>query len=175
MVRRARDNAGNTAQLREITVLFRQHLQDHHHIETEKEFEPGFVKEHLEGKHILIPVSIFSNNRLSALETIVKYLRENEQLRNNETAQMLGKAPTSVWITYRNACRKLASRFHVGTTDVFIPTSEVSSYNLSVLESISLYLKLICGFSYRKIGRLLNRDERTIWTVCSRARKKLAK
>lgn len=175
MVSRARDNAGNAAQSSDLTALFRKHLQDHHHIETDKEFGPGFVKEHLEGKHILIPVSIFSNNRLSALEVIVKYLRENERLRNNETAKILGRTPASAWITYRNACRKLVKRLAVGKTDIFIPTSVLASGKLSALESISFHLKQTYGFSYRRIGRLLNRDERTIWTVCSRARKKLAK
>lgn len=47
-----------------------------------------------------------------------------------------------------------------------------SSDSLAVLESIVLYLKDERGLSYHEIGVLLNRDERNIWTVYSRAKKK---
>ena len=174
MVRRTLNKTEKAEQFKEIESLFRKHLQDHHHIETQKELEPGLVKEHLEGKQTLIPLSIFSNKRLSALEAIVKYLRENEQLRNTDTAQLLGRSSASVWITYRNAAKKMYAKLSVEKSDLFIPTSALSG-KLSALESISTYLRQEYGLSYRRIGKLLNRDERTIWTVCSRAMKKLAK
>ncbi|MBI5880614.1 hypothetical protein HZB90_00625, partial [archaeon] len=49
------------------------------------------------------------------------------------------------------------------------------SSGLSALESISLYLNQKYGIGYSRIAKLLNRDQRTIWTVCDRARKKLAR
>ena len=159
----------------ELAGLFRQHLKEHHNIETEQEFEQLFIKEHLKGKHTIIPISVFSNKRLSALEAIVKYLRENEQLKNSKTALLLGRSPASIWITYRNAAKKHGKKLLLEKSDVFIPTAAIASARLSVLESISHYLHEKYGFSYSRIGRLLNRNERTIWTVCSRARKKLGK
>ncbi len=128
----------------------------------------------MQGKHVFIPVSIFSNNRLSCLESIVKYLRENERMSNAETARLLGRAQASVWITYRNAAKKLAKYFVADTPDLMIPTEALSS-GLSALESISLYLNKKYGIGYSKIAKLLNRDQRTIWTVCDRARKKIGK
>jgi DNA-directed RNA polymerase specialized sigma24 family protein len=160
-------------EMHEIQELFRQHLKEQHNIDTDEPFDIESVKEHLETKQTLIPITIFSH-RLSALESIVKYLRENEQLRNSQIAQMLGKSPASTWITYRNAKQKLAKSLTAEKTDLFIPTGALAT-GLSVLESIAYYLKQRHGFSYSKMGRLLNRNERTIWTVCNRARKKLGK
>ncbi|MFH1849613.1 MAG: hypothetical protein ABH879_05490 [archaeon] len=44
--------------------------------------------------------------------------------------------------------------------------------NVSVLEAISEYLKDSLGLCYHEIAVLLNRDDRTIWTCYSRAKKK---
>ncbi len=161
-----------TAGLGEFGQLFRQHLKEYHHVETDKEFGDDFIKGHLAGRHTLIPVSIFSDKKLSALEAIVKYLRENESLRNADVAQLLGRSPASVWITYRNAAKKLGKKIQVSDSEIFIPTDIIASGRLSVLESVSMHLHETYHLSYRKIGELLQRDERTIWTVCSRARKK---
>ena len=158
---------------RDLGRLFRQHLKEHHHIDAEREFEQVQIRAHLEGEQTLLPVSIFSSRKLSASEAIVKYLRENEGLRNRDVARMLNKSPASVWITYRNAAAKIAKRIVLEKSHVFIPTAAISSSGLSVLESVSMHLHRQYGFSYRRIGELLKRDERTIWTVCSRARKKM--
>ena len=157
----------------DLGMLFRQHLKEHHNIDTEQSFDAQEVKEHLEGEHTLIPITIFSNDGLSALETIVKYLKEEEGLRNSSIARILGRTPASVWITYRNAARKIVDRLPLAVTDIYIPTSVIASGKLSVLESVAQHLHEDLGLSYRKIADLLNRDERTIWTVCYRARKKL--
>jgi len=45
--------------------------------------------------------------------------------------------------------------------------------NLSILEAVVRYLKDIKRFSFHEIGLLLNRDERNIWTVYHRAKKKV--
>ncbi len=45
----------------------------------------------------------------------------------------------------------------------------------TVFEAIVFYLKEEKGLSFRKIAELLNRDERNIWTVYARARKKAKK
>jgi len=39
----------------------------------------------------LVPVNIFNNNKLSALESIVKYLKENINLSNKEIARLLNR------------------------------------------------------------------------------------
>lgn len=155
-----------------LKLLFRHHLQEHHHVVLKEDVEQELIREHLEGRQTLIPISIFSNKRLSALESIVKYLRENEGMSNADAAQVIGRSQAAVWITYRNASAKLGRRLRIETSDISIPTEVIASGRLSVLESISMHLHQKYCLSYRKIGELLNRDERTIWTVCSRARNK---
>lgn len=159
----------------QVLQLFRQHLKDAHRIDTSEEFSFGHIEYHLKGAHTLIPLSVFSNKRLSVLETAVKYLRENEQLTNQQAALMLRRSPASVWITYRNASSKMQKRLQPEECVIFVPTEILASQMLSALEGVSLYLYDIHNLSYHKIGAILKRDERTIWTVCNRARKKLGR
>lgn len=160
----------------EMLDLFRQHLAEHHNIDTSElqKFSTDQIGSHLRCENTFLPVTIFLNDKLSPLETIVKYLREEEKLSNSNVAAMLGRSPAAVWITYRNAKKKMPSRLDVGRTDIFIPTELISSGKLSVLESVATYLH-DSGMNYNKIGRALHRDERTIWTAANRARKKLAR
>jgi hypothetical protein len=56
-----------------------------------------------------------------------------------------------------------------------IPLSIVCDRNVSIFETIVEYLKDHHGLTYHEIAVLLNRDDRTIWTVYNRAAKKRAK
>jgi len=53
-----------------------------------------------------------------------------------------------------------------------IPISVLRDRSLKPLEAIVEYLKDIQGLTYHEIAELLNRDDRTIWTVYNRAKKK---
>lgn len=55
---------------------------------------------------------------------------------------------------------------------ILIPCKVLQDRNLSVLESIIEYLKEIKGLSYHEISLIINRDERNVWTVYSRAKTK---
>jgi len=55
---------------------------------------------------------------------------------------------------------------------VQIPSSIFKDRTLSVLEAMVEYLKEKQNLTYHQIALLLNRDERNIWTVYSRAKKK---
>lgn len=54
-----------------------------------------------------------------------------------------------------------------------IPTDIFRRYPLAVLESIVIYLKDERNLNFHEIGVLLGRDERNMWTVYHRAKKKL--
>jgi len=56
--------------------------------------------------------------------------------------------------------------------NVSIPVSIFKEPRLSPFEAIVKYLKEGKKLTYHQIGILLNRDERNIWTVYNRARKK---
>ena len=53
-----------------------------------------------------------------------------------------------------------------------IPSDIFKDRSLSVLEIMVEYLKEQKGLSYHEIAVLLNRDDRTIWTVYNRGKKK---
>ncbi|MDO8740267.1 MAG: hypothetical protein Q7J54_01690 [Candidatus Woesearchaeota archaeon] len=55
---------------------------------------------------------------------------------------------------------------------VGIPVSILKDRKLSALEAISEYLKESLNMNYHEIAVLMNRDDRTIWTVYNRAKKK---
>lgn len=54
----------------------------------------------------------------------------------------------------------------------FIPSEVIRDRMLSVLESIVEYLKEVRKLSFVEISRVINRDERNVWTIYNRAKKK---
>jgi len=54
-----------------------------------------------------------------------------------------------------------------------IPSFIFRDRNLAALEAIVVYMKDTLGYNYAQIARFLNRDQRTIWTTYTRAKKKL--
>jgi len=56
-----------------------------------------------------------------------------------------------------------------------VPTYILKDRSVSVLEAIVEYLKDNENLSYHEIALLINRDDRTIWTVYSRVKKKRGK
>tara|TARA_Y100000310_G_scaffold324581_1_gene386599 strand:- start:12197 stop:12403 length:207 start_codon:yes stop_codon:yes gene_type:complete len=57
-------------------------------------------------------------------------------------------------------------------TSIAIPSSIFKNRELSVLEAMTVYFKEEKEMTYAQIARLLNRDDRTIWTAYQRAKKK---
>jgi len=55
-----------------------------------------------------------------------------------------------------------------------IPSFIFKDRELAALEAIVVYLKDSQGMNYAQIAKMLNRDDRTIWTTYQRAKKKLA-
>ena len=137
-----------------------------------KEITPEIIKKFEE--KIEVPVSIFSK-KLSCLETVVKYLRENLNLSNKEIAKLIKRSEKTIWQAYNSARKKYSSKFFIEFSKYYISVSVLSDRKLSVLENIVKYLHENFELNYSEIARLLCRDNRTIWTVYSRARKKYGK
>ena len=57
-------------------------------------------------------------------------------------------------------------------TALLLPNTVFFDTNLAILEAVVEYLKEEKGLNYRQIGLILNRDERNIWTIYSRVKKK---
>ena len=58
-------------------------------------------------------------------------------------------------------------------TSLAIPSSIFKNRKLSVLEAITVYLRDKKSMTYAEIARLLNRNDRTVWTSYQRAKKKV--
>lgn len=120
-----------------------------------------------------IPVSIFST-KLAPLESLVKYLKENLNLTYSEIAKLLNRNERTIWTAYKFAIKKKKEKLVV-KPGFFIPISIFSDRKFSILESLVKYLKEKLMLTYHEIAALLNRDDRTIWTVYRRARQKYVK
>ncbi len=117
----------------------------------------------------ILPLTIFRNRRLSPLETTVKYLKETG-MKNREISTHLSRSDQTVWYTYRNANRKHPSLLTV-EEGPGIPLQELQREDLSFLETLVVWLQKQ-GLRYRDIANILGRNERTIWTLAMRARRK---
>lgn len=53
-----------------------------------------------------------------------------------------------------------------------VPAYLFRDRSVAVLEALVEYLKDVNGLSYHEIAILLNRDDRTVWTVYNRVKKK---
>ena len=122
-------------------------------------------------KKRLLPFSIFNNTKLSALETIVKYLKENQKLNYKEIAILLNRNYDPIAITYRNSTKKMPERLDVSSSKK-IPLKIFENKKLSILENLVTFLKEKMRFSNHQIAVLVKRDDRTVWTVYQRSLKK---
>jgi DNA-binding CsgD family transcriptional regulator len=122
-------------------------------------------------QQLVIPISIFSNRELGVLELVVKYLKEEHKYGFTEIAKLLKRDRRTVWTTYHFATKKLPAKLRMDASEG-IPLAVFQDRGLGVLESLTVYLKEVRSMRYSQIARILNRDQRTIWTVYSRAKKK---
>ncbi len=128
--------------------------------------------EKLEKKEPEIPLSIFSKE-LSSLESIIKYLKENLDYTNKQIAKLTKRSEKTIWQAYNSS--KKFPKFKIEYSKYYLPLSILSNRKFAVLESVVKYLREALKLNYSEISKLLHRDERTIWTVYSRVKKKNAK
>ena len=55
---------------------------------------------------ISVPLSVFKDRKLSVLESLVKYLKENYELRFSEIASLLNKDQRNIWTVYNRSKNK---------------------------------------------------------------------
>ncbi|MFH1289874.1 MAG: hypothetical protein ABIH92_00535, partial [Nanoarchaeota archaeon] len=116
---------------------------------------------------ISIPLTIFSN-KLGVLEAITKYMKENLSMDYHEIAKLLNRDDRTVWTSYNKAKSKKKEKIEIVKTFAWLPVSRLRNRKLTALESIVVYLKEK-GLKYSEISKLLNRDQRNIWSIYSKA------
>lgn len=122
-------------------------------------------------KEIHIPVGIFANDILGSLEAIVKYLKEELKLRFSKIGKLLNRSNKTIWATYHNAVRKMPSSFGAISKEITIPVSALSNRSFSTLESIVSFIKDL-DYSNHEVAQMLHLDDRTIWAVWDKVKKK---
>jgi hypothetical protein len=122
-----------------------------------------------ENKLESIPAGIFAKN-LGGLEAICKYLKENRGMSYVEIARLLNRDQRTIWTAYKKASKKVSERIEINENDTLLPLSYLGNREYTIIESSIIYLKEK-GFRYVEIARLLNRDQRNIWSTYQKATK----
>jgi len=126
---------------------------------------------------VRIPVSLFVDRSLSVLEVLVEYLKEELHYTLHEIAVLTNRDDRTIWTVYDRAKKKRTNskKPTLEKTEIFIPLNVLLDRALSVLEVLVEYVKEKLHLTYHEIAVLTNRDDRTIWTVYNRAKKKRGK
>ena len=122
-------------------------------------------------KEYLIPLSIFSHD-LGPLQSLVKYLKEESDLKYITIAALLNKDNKVIWRTYQESRKKQREPFIIKEEKHFIPISIFKPKERSTLENLVIYLKNQ-SLSFTEIASLLNRKVSTIFTAHKRGMDKI--
>ena len=125
------------------------------------------------GWKVEVPLNIFCG-KLGALESLTKYLKENLGMKYSEIAAVLLRDERTIWTSYNKAKKKLGPTFKFKETKLTIPLSEFQEDGLTVLERVVVYLKDKKHKKYSEISKMIDRDQRNVWTIYSKASSKLS-
>lgn len=122
---------------------------------------------------ILMPLSLLSTRDYTILESLILYLKDSRKLNYHQIGIVINRDERNVRTLYLIAKEKqLTSREERIVTPVLIPVSIFSVKKISALEAIAVYLRDRFSLRFSQIAKLLDRDQRTIWTVYHRAKQK---
>jgi len=162
------NNNVNNKVIQEIIEFIRPH--DFSKSDMKKIFSKE-ICELIHSKKESVPLSIFDNDKLSVLESVVKYLKENQKMKLKDIADLLNRNSKTIWTTYNNASKKMQEPLS-NQVDVGIPLDLFQNRDVSPMEVVVNYLKDVLGFKNHEIANLLHRDQRTIWTTYNRKKTK---
>lgn len=128
-----------------------------HEIQSRYDLAPSQVIEIIQRPGYYIPLKIFSS-KMGIMESVIKYLRENQLLTNKQVAELLNKNPRTTWTSYN----KVRDRMPFLHEDGFKIPLRIFKGKCSPLCAIVRYCKGI-GMSYRQIADALDRSITSIW------------
>jgi hypothetical protein len=120
----------------------------------------------LSQNEVSIPITVFST-KVSPLTALVKYLHQDIDMPIKEISLRLNRHVQTIY-TILHQARK--GRIKIKQTDTTLPLSIFAKENLSILETITHYLKVEKKMGFTEISDLLNKNVKTIWTCYSRYR-----
>lgn len=160
----ARSKIEQDSSFKELSLLFNQ-------VKKSYNLSSADLLGYIDEKEILLPDCIFIKE-LSVFQSIVKFLKENCELKNNDIASLMHRSQKSIWQAYNNSKKVFPKKFKIIASRYCIPVSQLIP-SFTILESVVFYLKEKCLLNYHQIAILLERDERTIWTVYQRVKKRI--
>jgi len=107
---------------------------------------------------LFVDVSIFSNRKLSVLESLISYLKK-KGYRNYEIAELLNKDQRNISTLYSRVNRKL-KRELIEKKEIVVPVKIFRYGGSGVLYK---YLRENIGLRFNEIARLTNREDSTVW------------
>ena len=113
-----------------------------------------------------IPLSAFSSN-LSCLETLARYLRNQNNLSFRQISLVLNRKLPTVYTSYRNSKIKLKRNLSIQPS-INIPFDVFKNRSHSLLESLIHHLHDNENMSFTKITQLINRSYSTVRTSYQR-------
>ena len=115
---------------------------------------------------------MFSNNKGTVLQILVKYLKEEKHLNFSAIGRLTKRDERSIWGTYQKSKSTLPNELKIGPSKISIPISIFEMGTLSALEGLVFFLKEHHHLQFIKIAEFIQKDRRTVWTVYNRATKK---
>lgn len=125
-----------------------------------------------------IPIQVLFDRHVSCFEAVIEYLKEEKNLTYHQIAMLTNRNDRTIWTIYSRAKKKregAARVYELKKRLVKIPVDIFTDRKVSVLETISEYLKDERQMTYHEIAVLTNRNDRTIWTCYNRAKNKRKK
>jgi len=122
---------------------------------------------------VSIPLYLLGDRNLTVLEALVEYLKEQVRFNYHQIGVVLKRDERNIRDIYLHAKEKRIGKksgLAVPEKIIHIPVSVFADRRISALEALAAHLHL--KFSYHEIAVMLNRDDRTIWTVCHRFKQK---
>jgi hypothetical protein len=128
-------------------------------------------------KTLLLPNTVFFDDKLAILESVVEYLKEEKGLNYRQIGKLLNRDERNIWTVYSRVRKKRAvsKKASIPKPSLSVPISILEDRSLSGFEAIVEYLKEKMELNFHDIGEALHRDERNIWTVYNRAKIKRGK
>ena len=118
-----------------------------------------------------LPIT-FLHHKLTVLESLVKYLKEEKNYSLRNIADLLGRNEKNLWHAYHNATQKVPTRIKVETSSIQVPVEIFSENKLAPLECLVVFLKDQQKLSFAVVARLLSRNASTVRTSYTRAKQK---
>lgn len=126
-------------------------------------------------RELKIPLSIFSNPDLGILESVVKFLKENQSMSFKEIANALNRDQRTIWTSYHIASRKLKAKFSRIEGQMAVPAYMFSERALGPLEALVIYLRDHEKLRFTRISSLIRRNYRSVWLSYNHGIKKRRK